>query len=345
MIDPLLDHVAQQLLDWGVDVVRGPRNQPGTVLDYAPEQYGELFGGVDAAMFSSRSRCPREVMLAAPRLRAIVNPTIGVETIDLAAADELGIVVANGATPENYIAMAEASVMLMLNLMYGLRETEAQLAQNKPRRGPEAMHARMLRGATIGLVGLGNIGRAAMHRLLAFDARLIAHSPHADPREVPASVPLVDLDTLLRSSDIVALYVAVTPQNRGLIGERALSLMKPSAFLVNVARGDAIDEPALIRALAERRIAGAALDTFAVEPLPDDSPLRQLDNVILTPHAVGHTRDGYRSLAQAAEQNFRSVLRGEAPPYFKNPGVLARWQARLPGLPDPYRLPAALASI
>jgi D-3-phosphoglycerate dehydrogenase len=298
-----------------------------------PAPYFDALLQADIAMFSSRSLCPGDMLAAAaPRLRAVVNPTIGVETVDLAAASELGILVGNGATPENYLGMAEAAVMFMLNLFYNLRTSEQHLRENRPRPAPDQVHARTLRGKTIGILGLGNIGRAVARLLQPFDVKVLAYSPHADRSSVPPQVELAELDAVMARSDLVCICVAVTPQNRQLVNERTLGLMKRSAYLVNVARGEAVDEPALVRVLQERRIAGAALDTFAREPLPMDSPLRGMDNVILTPHAVGYTRENVASLRAAAVENVRRVLAGQPPLYCKNPAAQARWAARIAGM-------------
>jgi D-3-phosphoglycerate dehydrogenase len=230
--------------------------------------------------------------------------------------------------------------MLMLNLLYGLQATQSILAANKPRPPSEQLHARMMKGKTVGIVGFGKIGREVARRLVPFEARLLVHSPHADPAQVPAGLELVDFETLMRSSDVVGLFMAITAANRGLIDEGALRMMKPTAYLVNVARGAAIDEPALILALQERRIAGAALDTFAIEPLPADSPLRLLDNVILTPHSVGHTRELFESTRSAVVENIRRLLTGALPLYCKNPEIEATWRNRISEMATPYQFSA-----
>lgn len=341
MANAILDPLCEQLRSLGLHVVRGPDPVLGTVLDYKAQQFGELFGASDIAMFSSRSRCTRQVLEAAPKLRAVINPTIGIETVDLAAASELGIIVGNGATPENYVSMAEAAVMLMLNLTYGLRHTERILREGLPKPAPSEVNARLMRGMTVGILGLGNIGRTAAKLLAPFGVRIIAYSPHADPHALPEGVMLVDFETLMRQADIVGVFVAVTPENRQLVNREALALMKKSAFIVNVARGDAIDEPALIDALRSASIAGAALDTFAVEPLPADSPLRTLSNVILTPHMVGQTRNLYEAIPVAATENIRRVLNGRLPLYCKNPKIEAGWRARLARL-EALAVPAAM---
>jgi len=334
MLVEVLDEIQARLEQSGIEVLRGPQTAPGKKLVYSKESYTELFGRAEVMMFSSRSICSREIMLAAPRLRGIVNPTIGLETVDLAAANELGIIVGHGATPENFLGMAEATVMLILMLMYQPRETEAVLRdrRRRPRSTPKDVWARMLRGRTVGLVGLGRIARGVVERLSGFGVNLVACDPFVGRDQAPEGVKMMDLDTLLRSSDIVAVLVSITPESRGMLGERELALMKPSAYLVNTSRGEAIDEAALYRALREKRIAGAALDSFAVEPLPDDSPLRQLDNVILTPHMVGHTQDAFVSFPPAAVENITRILRGEPPLYCKNPEVIPAWQRRLANL-------------
>ncbi len=334
MLVEVLDQIQARLERGGIEVLRGPQTAPGKKLVYSKESYTELFGRAEVMMFSSRSICSREIMLAAPRLRGIVNPTIGLETVDLAAANELGIIVGHGATPENFLGMAEATVMLILMLMYQPRETEAVLRdrRRRPRSTPKDVWARMLRGRTVGLVGLGRIARGVVERLSGFGVNLVACDPFVGRDQAPEGVKMTDLDTLLRSSDIVAMLVSITPESRGMLGERELALMKPSAYLVNTSRGEAIDEAALYRALKEKRIAGAALDSFAVEPLPDDSPLRQLDNVILTPHRVGHTQDAFASFPPAAVENITRILRGEPPLYCKNPEVIPAWQRRLANL-------------
>jgi D-3-phosphoglycerate dehydrogenase len=333
MLVEVLDEIESRLGRNGIEVLRGPHTTPGKKLVYPKERHAEFFGRAEVMMFSSRSVCSREVMLSAPRLCGIVNPTIGLETVDLAAANELGIIVGHGATPENFLGMAEATVMLILMLMYQPKATEDVLRGRRPRPKPTAKDAwaRMLRGRTVGLLGLGRIARGIVERLSGFGVHLVACDPFVGQDKAPAGVKMADLDTLLRSSDIVAVLVSITPESRGMLGERELALMKPSAYLVNTSRGEAIDEGALYRALKEKRIAGAALDSFAVEPLPDDSPLRELDNVILTPHMVGHTQDVFASFPPAAVENITRILRGEPPLYCKNPEIIPAWRRRLAG--------------
>src|SRR5438445_10102731 len=167
MLIEVLDEIQARLERSGIEVLRGPQTAPGKKLVYSKESHTELFGRAEVMMFSSRSICSREIMLAAPRLRGIVNPTIGLETVDLAAANELGIIVGHGATPENFLGMAEATVMLILMLMYQPGATEDVLRGRRSRPKPTAKNAwaRMLRGRTVGLVGLGRIARGVVERL------------------------------------------------------------------------------------------------------------------------------------------------------------------------------------
>ncbi|MGE4239079.1 2-hydroxyacid dehydrogenase [Ramlibacter sp.] len=313
----VLDALSRDLQSAGVEVVRGPPSIPGITTVIPPADYARIFGDVEVALFTSRTSVPRSLLESAPRLRGIVNLGVGLETMDLEAADELGIVVGYGATPENTLGMAEATVMLMLNLRYRLRATEAVLRGERPRpaASAEAQHGRMLRGCTVGVVGLGRIGRAVVDRLRPFGVEFIAYAPTARADSVPADVALVDFDALMQRSDIVGLFAAAHPGNRRLVDARALSLMKPDAYLVNIARGQLVDEAALYEVLRDRRIAGAALDVFETEPLPKDSPLRTLDNAILTPHLVGHTRELYEAMGRTAFENVTRLLRGEAPLY------------------------------
>ena len=330
----LLDSIQQGLEADGIEVIRGPEPTPGKRLVHEPASLDALFGRAEVMMFSSRSVCSREVMLAAPRLRGIVNAAIGVDTVDLEAAAELGIIVGNGALEENFLGMAEATVMFMMMLGYGVHRTEQSLRDNLPRPPSDGMWARMMKRRTVGLVGFGRIAQSVVALLSGFNMDILVHSPRAKAEDMPAGVRLVDLDTLLKSSDFVSVHVSLNAGSRGMIGEREFALMKPEAYLINTARGDVIDEPALIRALSDKRIAGAALDTFAVEPLPKDSPLRTLDNVILTPHMVGHTRDLMDAMVPTAIANIRNILAGEPPVHCRNPAVLPAWRARLATLPS-----------
>lgn len=327
ILDPWLNQIAAELRARGFEVISGPKQAPPAKTVFERRDFGSLFSSTDLIVSTTRSLLPRDVLEASPRLRGVVFPTIGTESIDLQAATELGIAVANGPTPENFNSMAESTVLLMLALMYDLHATERVLAESLPR--PTTMRARMMAGKTVGLIGFGRIARAVADRLQGWGMRIVAFDPFIQQSQIPASVELVDLQTLLRRSDIVSVHTTLTADTKHLINAAALATMKRSAFLINTSRGGVVDENALYTALASRRIAGAALDAFELEPLPADHPLRELDNVILTPHMVGHTQEIFDAIPGAALQNIDRIMEGQAPLYLRNPDVLPVWQQRL----------------
>lgn len=326
----VLDDLASRLTSRGCEVVRGPESRPGERVALPRERWADTIGRAEIAMFSSRSVCTREMLEAAPRLLGVVNPTIGLETVDTDAASDLGIIVGHGATPENFNSIGEVTVMFMLMQLYKPEWTRevARGKRKRPRPVPEQAWAQMAMQKTISLIGFGRIGRAVAKRLQGWDMRILANDPFIDPASVPPHVQLVDLDTALREGDIVSCHIAVTPQSKYLLNAAAFAKMKPSAFFINTARGDAVDEPALIEALQTARIAGACIDTTAIEPPPLDSPLQSMENVFLTPHCVGHTKAVYASFAPAAEENFSRILHGKLPLHCKNPQIERQWQER-----------------
>lgn len=329
-LDDHLDEVADRLASDGFAVRRGDPVASGIKNVFSAEARARLLTDADVIVVSSRNLLSGEDMVSARRLRAVIAPTIGVDAIDLDAADRLGIIVGHGAMPENYLSMAEATVMLMTTLFYDLHGTERVLRAGLPR--PKRMTAQMLRGRTIGLIGFGRIARAIFERLAGWEVRVLVHDPYVAVETVPPGVRLVDLATLLSDSDLVSLHVTLDDTTRGMIGEAELRAMKSGAFLVNTARGGLVDEEALYRCLVDGHLAGAALDNFAVEPLPADSPLRRLENIILTPHMIGHTRDVMAAIVPTLLENIDRVMRGELPLYAKNPHIAAAWRERLAAL-------------
>lgn len=328
VLDEVLDTAAENLRVLGWDVVRGPEITPGVPLRLTAEQRQALIGDVDIIVVSSRSRLGEEDLDASPRLRALVFPTIGVDAVDLEACAARGLIVANGATPENFLAMSEATVMLMLVLLYRLHESERILRESVGR--PQQMYARMLRGRMIGLIGSGRIGAGVIERLLAFEpGQILVHDPYLTSEHAPENVRLVARDELLAASDVVSLHVPLNAQTRGMIGEAELRTMKPDAILINTSRGGLIDETALVRVMGEGHLAGAGLDVTETEPLPVDHPLRRLDRVVLTPHILGHTVDLYTVMPDILVENATRIMQGELPTYVRNPEVGERWRKRL----------------
>jgi D-3-phosphoglycerate dehydrogenase len=282
--------------------------------------------GIDLLLCVAIFPLTRAVLEQASRLRAIVSAVTGVDGVDIAAATEHTVVVANAQTDENITGMAEATVLMILAALYDLDGAQARIRQNQWR--PPQLKARQLRDKTIGLIGLGRIGRETARLLEPWGATLqYSARRDGDLTGLPL-MPRVDLDTLLRTSDVVVVLASLNSETRGLINADKLRLMKKSAVLVNTARGAIVDEAALADALKSGTIAGAALDCFAIEPLPDDSPLRRLPNLVLTPHMIGHTVEAHHSLEVATRDNLDRIFAGQPPRYVVNPAVLPAWQKK-----------------
>lgn len=308
-------------------VLCGPKATPGIPYRLSPEERVSLLSEADILVTSSRSRFSGADFDAAPKLRGIVFPSIGVDAVDLEECAQRSLIVGHGPIPENFEAMSESSIMFMLVLLYGLKTTETLLRDNLPR--PAQMHARMLKGRTVGIIGLGRIGGGVAERLRGWGANIIAHDPYINAGHVDPSVEMMSKETLLRQSDVVSLHVPLSSETRNLIAEKELRLMKQDATLINTSRGGVVDEDALAKVMLEGHLGGAALDVFDPEPPRADSPLRSIDRVILTPHMVGHTSDLYDAMPKAVIANIERVMQGELPLYAKNPELEPAWRERL----------------
>jgi len=315
------------LRDAGLEVAIGrPLDQPGRIA-YTEADLIAAARDVDVILASHLETITRGVMEAVPRLRLVIVPFIGTDKIDIPAATRLGVLVANSPTPENFIAVAEATIGLILMLLKRVKHNEAKL-----RRGEWAQRqdrGEFLFGKTVGLVGLGRVGSHVARRLVNWDVRLLASDPYIPMAQAEAlDVTLVDLDTVLAESDVVSLHASLTDETRGLIGEKELRRMKPTAVLVNTARGEMADEEALARAIGEGWIAGAAVDAFVKEPLPPANLLRGVDpeRLILTPHNVSHSEAGRRANLRLAFEQILAATRGEAPAHCVNPEAIPHWR-------------------
>jgi phosphoglycerate dehydrogenase-like enzyme len=229
--------------------------------------------------------------------------------------------------PENLLGVAEAIVMLSASLIKNM-PGKWDAVRSGGWRVSEPGH--MVMNSTIGLIGLGNIGTATARRLQGWDCRILGADPFVSQETAAAAgVELVPLDDLLRQADVVSLSIVLNDSTYHLIGERELALMKPAAYLINTSRGPCVDEEALIKALDEGRITGAAIDTWEQEPTREDNPLRRHPRVIATGHNVGHSEEVYAALPVAAAENVLRGLRGEPLLHLRNPEVLPRWRERL----------------
>lgn len=276
---------------------------------------------LDGLLCLLTDRIDAPLLEAAPQLRVVSQMAVGVDNIDLAAATRLGIPV--GHTPGVLTeTTADLAWALILATARRLPEAERFLRAGSWRHwSPGLLLGRDVHGATLGIVGMGAIGAAVARRARGFDMRVLYSS--RSPKEVPDARP-VPLDELLRDSDIVSIHCALTPETRGLIGRRELELTKPSACLINTARGEIVDEGALFEALSAGRIAAAGLDVYEKEPLPADSPLLVLPNVVLLPHVGSATLETRGLMAARAVDNLIAGLRGERLPFCANPDVSPR---------------------
>jgi len=279
----------------------------------APEQ----IAGYDAIV-SLGVRYPAETLARADRLAVIARWGVGYDTIDIPAATEHGVLVCI-TPPAVRRPVAEGIMALLLAITKRIPAKDRIVRTGTWERIPETMGV-ALAGRTLGSIGVGNIGAEFFRLVKPFDlGRTLAADPYVTPEGAAAlGVELVGLDTLLRESDFVVVNCPLTAETFHLIGEAQLRSMKPTAFLVNTARGPIIDEGALVRALTEGWIAGAALDVFEEEPLPLPHPLAALDNVILAPHAIAWTDQMARDNSIVACENVLSVLRGDVPHFTVN---------------------------
>jgi D-3-phosphoglycerate dehydrogenase len=268
----------------------------------------------------------REVIGQLQRCRVIARFGIGVDMIDLDAATERGILVCNTATYcLDEVSNHAMGLLLMLNR--GLLQDVDALRSGGWFRST-SVPPRRLTGQRLGLVGLGHIGRLVAQKARAFGLEVVAYDPYLRGRETQMDgTQLVDLDELLACADFVSVHCPLNASTRHLLGERELALMKPTAFLINTARGPIVDEMALVAALCERRLAGAGLDVFETEPLPLEHPLRQLDNAILTPHSASWSVESSAECRRVAVEHAMTVLRGGVPSDVVNRAVLDRVHA------------------
>ncbi len=298
--------IARELLPQGYELVvcaRGAAEFPAAMKD------AQYFMGF------AREAMGAEFYRMAPRLKLVQLISAGYDRIDLAAALKAGVPVANNGG-SNSVAVAEATIMLILAILKKLAWQHNNVVKGKWRVGDFA-ETRLyeLAGKTVGVVGLGTIGKKVARRLRGFDVELqyfdiVRLTEH---EEDALGVRFVLFEELLRTSDVVTLHVPLTPKTKSLIGTRELSLMKPTAFLVNTCRGPVVDEHALHDALVSKRIAGAALDVMTEEPPAANHPLFALDNVIITPHTAGPTWENWRKAFRNALDNIERVEAGRPP--------------------------------
>jgi D-3-phosphoglycerate dehydrogenase len=316
LTDPIDASGEELLRSRGAEVVLAPEGSAATVKRLAAEADGVI----------TRSKLPDDIFEAAPRVRAVTIHGTGTDLVPLASANARGVLVAN-LPGENAQSVAEYCVMAMLMLarnVVAITGAMRSLPWDEARK--LAMAAREIAGLTVGIVGVGEIGkRVAKICRNGFGMRVLGNQRRMD--RLPAEAEGASLDTLVAQSDFVVLACPLTPETKHLMNAARLGAMKQEAWLVNVGRGPVVDEPALIDALHEKRIAGAMLDVYEHYRIGPGHPLFALNNVILTPHLAGSTRESRaRAALRAADETLR-MLAGERPRNLVNPEA---WHERRP---------------
>lgn len=279
----------------------------------------------EGALTLLSDRMDAEVMDNAPKLRVISNYAVGYDNIDVPEATKRGIMVTN--TP-GVLTETTADLAFALILATARRIAEADKYTRMgiwKTWGPMLLLGRDVYGATLGIIGFGRIGQAVARRAKGFNMRILYYDiKRNEEAERELGAEYRDLPSLLREADIVSIHTPLTKETYHMIGEKELSLMKPTAILVNTARGAVVDQKALYKVLKEKRIFGAGLDVYEKEPIDKDDPLIELDNVVLLPHIGSASVETREKMAIMAAENLLAGLRGERPKHLVNPEVLER---------------------
>jgi glyoxylate reductase len=281
--------------------------------------------GIDGLLCLLTEKIGDEVMEeAGPQLKVISNYAVGFDNIDVSAATARKIPVGN--TPDVLTdATADFAFALLMAVARRIPEAERYVLEGKWKTwGPMTLLGVDVQGATLGLIGFGRIGKAVARRAIGFDMRVIYYSPNEKNAYPDLNATQVEFETLLRESDFISLHIPLTPATRHLIGSEAFSKMKPNAVLINTARGPVVDSEALYQALKEKRIFGAGLDVTDPEPIPADSPLLTLDNIVIAPHIASASRMARDKMSWMAAQNLIAGLKGERLPNCVNPEVYGK---------------------
>ena len=301
--------VAESMSSAGIELLR---SQPGwNVVVSNPKEYLNHIAEAEALIVRSAVKVTREVLEKARKLRVIGRAGVGVDNVDLEAATAGGVLVMN--TPGgNAVSVAEHTLALMLALARAVPQASASTKSGKWEK--KKFLGSELRGKTLGVLGLGSIGREVVRRARSFEMRILAHDPYVNPlTAADLDVELVDLPRLYAESDYISLHMALTPETRRLLSREAFAQMKPGVRIINCARGEMIDAQALQEAVQSGKVVGVALDVFPQEPPPPDDALLGLDPVVATPHIAGSTEEAQEIVAvRIAEQLVEYLNNGVA---------------------------------
>ena len=306
--------IADPIAKEGVDILRN-FGQVDVKSKLKPEELIAIIGNYDALIVRSQTQVSADVIESGKKLKVIGRAGVGIDNIDVNAASRRGITVVNAPTG-NTVSAAEHTIALMLALARHIPEANSQLKSGLWQRGK--LVGTELRNKTLGIIGLGNVGSEVAKRAQAFEMRILAHDPFISTNYAHThKVSLVSLDQLLCESDFITLHLPLTLSTKNLIGTKEFAKLKPTARIINTARGGLIDEQALVKAIDDEKIAGAAFDVFSTEPVTD-SPLLKCDKVIVTPHLGASTIEAQTNVAKDVVGQIITVLQGKFSSYAVN---------------------------
>lgn len=297
--------VAEPLSAAGLAILQ--KNVEWNVIVSSPKEYEQHLADADALVVRSAVKVTRDVLAKAPKLRAIGRAGVGVDNVDLPAATDAGVIVMN--TPGgNAISVAEHTLALMLSMARFVPQANESTKSGKWEK--KRFIGNELRDKTLGLIGLGTIGRGVVQRATAFEMKILAFDPFVNPESVAAmNVKMVTLDELYAESDFISLHTALTPETRNMLDAAAFAKMKQGARIVNCARGELIDHAALAAALESGHLGGAALDVFEAEPLKGDEPYLGAASLVATPHIAASTEEAQEIVGVRIAQQLTDYLR------------------------------------
>ncbi|MCU1351047.1 MAG: serA [Acidimicrobiales bacterium] len=334
--------VTEKIAEGGLDRLRAQGHEVDTQLGLSPEALVEAVRGAHALIIRSATTVTAAVLDAGTDLVVVGRAGIGLDNVDVEHATRRGVMVVN-APQSNVLSAAEQTMALLLAQARNVPQAHAALVAGRWERSKwEGVE---LADKTLGVIGLGRIGKLVAQRAMAFGMRIVAHDPFVAPeRARQMNIELVDLDTLAAESDFVTLHVAKTPETIGLVGKEFLAKAKPGLRVINVSRGGIVDEQALADAITSGHIGGAALDVFSAEPTTE-SPLFALPQVVVTPHLGASTREAQDKAGDTIAEQVALALAGEFVPFAVNVSAAEASETVRPFLPLAERLGGLFASL
>ena len=334
--------VTEEIADRGLDLLRAAGHDVDVRLGLSPDELREAIAGAEGLIIRSATQVDAALLAAAPSLTVVGRAGIGLDNVDVEAATKRGVMVVN-APQSNIVSAAEHTMALLLAQARNIPQAHEALKAGRWERS--RWEGVELADKTLGIVGLGRIGRLVAQRALAFGMRLVAYDPFVSAdRARQMSVELLPLERLVEESDFVTIHLPKTKDTIGLFGKELLGRAKPGLRLVNVARGGIVDEEALTWAVQEGIVAGAALDVFATEPTTSSS-LFELDEVVVTPHLGASTREAQDKAGDTIAEMVQLALAGEFVPFAVNVSAAEASETVRPFLPLAERLGRLFASL